>query len=324
MTLRVAVVPGEGRDTFRRVQDLVERSGAAITWIPAPDPADRAGVVAAIRDARVGLVGAIRAASGLPFAVRLRDELGVFAQHRPVRSFPGLPGRHDGVDLLVVRETSEDVYAHLEHRAIPGVFESLKVTTRAACERIARHAFEAARAAGRRRVTIVHKANILKRSDGLFLDVARGVGEAFSDLSTDDVIVDALCMKLVLDPTRFDVLLCGNLYGDILGDLGAGLVGGARNAPSANHATDGTTFFAAGHGDVPDRDGMDDADPFPVLLPALLLLRHTGRTEAATRLEEAISSALRAGDRPRALGGPQSCAAFCAAVARRLPAGAVL
>ncbi len=314
MTLRVAAVPGDAPDTVRRVQDLVARAGAEIRWVTAPDPADSAGVVAAIRDAGIGLVGTIRSTEGLPFAVRLRDALGVFAQHRPVRSFPGLGGRHDGVDLLIVRETSEDVYAHLEHRAIPGVFESLKVTTRAACERIARHAYEAVRAAGRRRVTIVHKANILKRSDGLFLDVARAVGASFPDIATDDVIVDAVCMKLVLDPTRFDVLLCGNLYGDILGDLGAGLVGGSRNAPSVNHATDGTVFFSAGHGDVAGRDGTDDADPFPVLLPALLLLRHAGLAEPATRLEDALASTLRAADRPRALGGSLSCAAFCAAV----------
>jgi len=142
------------------------------------------------------------------------------------------------------------------------------------------------------------------------------VGEAFPDIATDDVIVDALCMKLVLAPTRFDVLLCGNLYGDILGDLGAGLVGGARNAPSANHAPDGTVFFSAGHGDVPGRDGTDDADPFPVLLPALLLLRHVGLGESAGRLQGAISAALLAQQRPRALGGALSCASFCAAVAR--------
>jgi isocitrate dehydrogenase (NAD+) len=318
MSVRVAYVPGDAPDTFRHVRDLVDRSAAGLRWVAAPDPADVSGVAAAIREAGVGLVGPMRAAKGLPPAVLLRDALRVFAQHRPVRSFPGLPGRHPDVDVLIVRETTEDVYAHLEHRAIPGVFESLKVTTRAACERIARHAFEVARAAGRRRVTVVHKANILKRSDGLFLDVARTIAESFPDVACDDVIVDALCMKLVSDPKRFDVLLCGNLYGDILGDLGAGLVGGSRNAPSVNHA-DGARFCAAGHGDLPGRDGTADADPFPILLPALLLLREVGLSAVADRLQGAVSATLRA-ERPRALRGDLSCAAFCDAVARRLAA----
>jgi isocitrate dehydrogenase (NAD+) len=296
------------------VQDLLAAAGATITWVAPSDPSDREAVVAAIRATRRALVGFASAKDGgVAPAVRLRRELGVFAQHRPVRFVPGLPGV-PGVDLLLVRETTEDVYAQLEHSSVPGVFESLKVTTRAACERIARHACTVALAAGRRRVTIVHKANILKKSDGLFLDTARAILASFPELAFDDVIVDALCMKLVLDPTRFDVLLCGNLYGDIVGDLCAGLVGGASNAPTVSHAPGDVVVYGAGHGDAPARDGTDDADPFPILLPALHLLRDVGQGPIAVRLAAAIVAALGGPARPCAVGGTASLATFLSAV----------
>jgi isocitrate dehydrogenase (NAD+) len=300
---------------LRAVQDLLGAAGAVVEWIAAPDPSDAGAVAGSIRATGRALVG-FSSGAGMAPAVRLRRELGVFAQHRPVRSFPGLGGL-PGVDLLIVRETTEDVYAQLEHTSIPGVFESLKVTTRAACEHIARHACTVALAQGRRRITIVHKANILKRSDGLFLETARAVIGTFPELVCDDVIVDALCMKLVLDPTRFDVLLCGNLYGDILGDLCAGLVGGASNAPTVSHAGGNVVFYGAGHGDPPARDGTDEADPFPLLLPALHLLDDAGQAAAADRLGTAVAGAL-ASVRPRALGGPASFGAFVTAVREQL------
>jgi isocitrate dehydrogenase (NAD+) len=295
------------------IQDLLAAVGADLSWITPPDPADRDTVVAAIRGTRRALVGYASAATGIAPAVRLRRELGVFAQHRPVRSVPGLGGV-PGVDLLVVRETTEDVYAQLEHSSVPGVFESLKVTTRVACERIARHACTVALAAGRRRVTVVHKANILKKSDGMFLETARGVLLSFPELAFDDVIVDALCMKLVLDPTRFDVVVCGNLYGDIVGDLCAGLVGGASNAPTVSHAPGDVVVYGAGHGDPPARDGTEDANPFPILLPALHLLRDVGQGPVAARLEAAIVDALAGPARPRAVGGSAGLATFLAAL----------
>jgi isocitrate dehydrogenase (NAD+) len=217
----------------------------------------------------------------------LRRDLGLFAQLRPAKPVAGLPCRFQETDLLVVREITEDVYAHLEHESIPGVFESLKVTTRAACERIARYAFELARLQGRKRVTIVHKANIMKLSDGLFLRTAREVSENYPDIETNDVIVDALCMKVVLDPSKFDVLLCGNLFGDIVGDLVAGLVGGRSNTPAITIGADGTVMCTAGHG---SRSG--EADLLTVLLPALHLLRHLDEPAAADRLHTAIETAL--------------------------------
>lgn len=318
MTIEVTAVPGDCPRTLARVRALIERAGADIQWdLPAPD-ASHADMLRSAKRTGLALVGHRKwRGQGRSPAVVLRDELGVFAQHRPVRPLRGLPCRHPDADLLVVRETTEDVYAHLEHESIPGVFESLKVTTEGACERVAYHAFETARATGRRRVTIVHKANIMKLSDGMFLRVGRRVAEEFPDIECDDVIVDALCMRLVLKPGSFDVLLCGNMFGDIVADLCAGLVGGATNAPSINLAQD-TALFTSGHGDPPEADGTDAANPLHLLLPALHLLRHAHQTDAAERLERAIGDALEAGQRPLAVGGSAPCEAFCAAVEARL------
>jgi isocitrate dehydrogenase (NAD+) len=304
---------------MERVLALLDRLGAGLTWdLPTPG-ATHQDLLRSVRSHRLALVAhAHWTGTGRAPAVVLREELGVFAQHRPIRPLAGVPARHPGIDLLVVRETTEDVYAHLEHESIPGVFESLKVTTRAACERIARHAFEVARRTGRKKVTIVHKSNIMKLSDGMFLRVAQEVAQEFPDLAADEVIVDALCMKLVLDPGRFDVLLCGNLYGDIVGDLCAGLAGGASNVPVVDHALDGSVLFTAGHGDTCEVDASDAANPLPVLLPAMRLLRHVGRDDLADRLRAATSAALDGPTRLRALGGPASRDAFLDAVAARL------
>jgi isocitrate dehydrogenase (NAD+) len=302
----VGMYPGDQPLTQARVRAVLDRAGARIDWVD--DGLD------GIRRCKVGWVGHRKwTGQGLPPAVTLREQLGIYAQHRPVRPVPGLPSRHPDVDLLVVRETTEDVYAHLEHESIEGVYESVKVTTRAACERIARQTFRTARQQGRQRVTIAHKSNILKLSDGLFLRTAKEVAKEFPDLTCDDLIVDALCMRLVIDPSRFDVILCGNLYGDIIGDLCAGLVGGASNVPSIGHG-DGLVVFGAGYGDGPTVDGTDRANPLPLLLPAVWLLRHVGAVGEAEALVEAIAKVLERGDRPFALGGSASCEEFCAAV----------
>jgi len=314
----VTAVYGDCPQTFRRVQDLMATAGAELTW-DAPGPqATHENALASVRRTGVALVGYQRSpGAGLPPAVVLRDALGVYAQHRPIRPLPGVPTRHEDIDVLVVRETTEDVYAHLEHESIPGVFESLKVTTEDACRRIAHHAFQVARAGGRDKVTVVHKANIMKLSDGMFLRVAREVAKEYPDIASDDMIVDALCMRLVLDPGRFDVLLCANLFGDIVGDLCAGLVGGATNAPSINLA-DGVALFTAGHGDLPQVDGTDDANPLPVLIPAVHLLRHIGQHGEAERLHDATAHSLEGGALPRALGGTATLEAFCQRVASHL------
>ena len=318
MRCEVTAVHGDCPDTFRRVQQLLAAAGAEIDW---DEPSEGASLQAALGSAmRTGLalVGHAQwSGDGLAPAVQMRDDLGVFAQHRPIRPLPGIPSRHQDADLLVVRETTEDVYAHLEHESLPGVFESLKVTTRQACTRIARHAFEVARRTGRTRVTIVHKANIMKLSDGMFLRVAREVAEEFPDIECNDVIVDALCMKLVLDPSQFDVLACGNLFGDIVADLCAGLVGGPSNAPSINFA-DGVVLFTAGHGGNPEFNCTPDANPLPVLLPAIHLLRHVGHDGEAERLYEATAATLEAGIRPKELGGSADLASLCGAIEKRL------
>lgn len=309
MTHRVTLVAGDAPEVADAVTALLARAGAQLAY-EEPDPDDISAIAASVRSTGLGLIGwqrGNRDAGKAPPAVLLRRELGVVAQERPVRDLPGVPSRFAGVDLVVVRETTEDVYAMLEHETIPEVYESLKVTTEAACERIARHAFELARRQGRKKVTIVHKANIMKLSDGMFLRVGRRVGDDYPEIETDDVIVDALCMRVVLDPTRFDVLLCGNLFGDIVSDLCAGLVGGSSNAPSINRAPE-AVLFSAGHGDA--------GNPLPLLLPALHLLRHLDGP--AERLRSALEAALVAGEKPSALGGSLGPGAFCDAVGERL------
>lgn len=317
--MSVTYVPGDVPELTEPVLETLAATGVALQW-EHPDSEDLDAVVQSLRRTGAGLLGwraGARTERQVPPAVALRRAMGVHAQERPVRDVPGVPGRFSGVDLVVVRETTEDVYAMLEHETIPDVFESLKVTTQAACERIARHAFELAVRQDRKRVTIVHKANIMKLSDGMFLATARRVAEDYPEIACDDVIVDALCMKVVLDPTRFDVLVCGNLFGDIVSDVCAGLVGGPSNTPSVNRA-DGATLFTAGHGDPPDVAGTGRANPLPLLLPALHLLDHLGQADASTRLGAAISASLADGIRPVALGGEASAAVFCAAVRQRL------
>jgi isocitrate dehydrogenase (NAD+) len=219
----------------------------------------------------------------------------------------------DDVDLLIVREVTEDVYAQLEHESLPGVFESLKVTTRTACERIARHAFELARAKRRKKVTTVHKSNIMKHSDGLFLRVSQEVAKEYPEIEHDEVIVDALCMKLVLTPQKFDVLLCGNLFGDIVGDLAAGLTGGAVNTPSINLGPNVAVFTVgqrrAAHGRL-----RRPADPFPVLVPALALLEHVGQGAVAAKVRAKVEAALLGGLRPAGAGGDTPLPVFLAAL----------
>lgn len=318
MSHEVTAVYGDVPHTFARVQQLVKAAGAEITWDEPSASATHADMLRSAAHTKTALVGYQHAnGGGLPPAVVLRDELGVYAQHRPIRPLPGVPVRHHDVDLVVIRETTEDVYAHLEHESIQGVFESLKVTTEQACDRIARHAFEVARQTGRQKVTIVHKANIMKLSDGMFLRVAKQVASDFPDIECEDVIVDALCMKLVIDPSQFEVLVCGNLFGDIVADLCAGLVGGATNAPSINFGS-AATLFTAGHGDTPEIDGTDQANPLPVLLPAVHLLRHLGLHSEAERLHDATAAALEAGPLPKALGGKVTFEQFCTAIEARL------
>jgi isocitrate dehydrogenase (NAD+) len=246
--------------------------------------------------------------------VGLRKRLNLFASLRPVRSVPGVKTRYDGVDLVVVRENTEDLYAGIEHVVVPGVVESLKIITEVASTRICRFAFEHAVARGRKRVTAVHKANIMKLSDGLFLDCFRKVAREFPAVESNDVIIDNLCMQLVKNPEKFDVLVMENLYGDIVSDLCAGLVGGLGLVPGANIGA-GCAVFEAVHGTAPDIAGKGLANPTALLKSAVMMLDWMKLSEQARRIEKAIDKVyldgkVRTGD----LGGKATMNDFTQAV----------
>jgi len=278
-------------------------------------------VLEAIRKNGVALKGPVGTPIGKGFAsinVRLRKTLDLYANLRPVRNLPGVESRFHNVDIVVVRENTEDLYSGLEHIVVPGVVESLKIITEAASTRIARFAFDYATANGRRRVTAVHKANIMKLSDGLFLDCFRTVAQDYPDIAADDRIVDATCMRLVMNPEIFDVLLLENLYGDIVSDLAAGLVGGLGVVPGANLGKTMAVFEAV-HGTAPDIAGQEKANPTALLLSAILMLRHMELPRDADRIEKALMATLAAGIKTPDLGGTAGTKAFAKAIAERLP-----
>lgn len=250
--------------------------------------------------------------------VGMRKALDLYANLRPVRNLPGVESRFSNVDLVIVRENTEDLYAGLEHQIIPGVVESLKIITEKASTRVSEFAFKHARTHGRKRVTAIHKANIMKLSDGLFLDSTRKVSREYTDIEYDERIVDAACMQLVMRPEKFDVLLLPNLYGDIVSDLCAGLVGGLGVVPGANMGTD-TAVFEAVHGSAPDIADKNLANPTALLLSGLMMLDHIGEHERAERIRTALSSVLAAGRiRTRDLGGTASTTEFTDAICREV------
>jgi|SRR5690554_2122810 len=252
--------------------------------------------------------------------VQARRAFNAYANLRPVHSLPNVGKRFKDVDIVVVRETTEDIYTSLEHESIKGMFEGLKVTTEVACERIARHAFTFAREHGRKKVTIVHKANIMKMSDGLFRSTAERVALDFPEIEVEDRIVDALTMQLVMYPERFDVLLCANLFGDIVADVAAGLVGGLANCPSVNVGMDGVQIYSVGHGNELVHANSEKGNPMSLLFSGILMLRDLGEESAADRLMQAITSCLEADKRPLAVGGDETLSSFCDAVIAALPA----
>lgn len=320
---------GVGPEVADAVVSILEKAGAPFGFeeaVVGREAEKREGdplpprVLEVLRKHRVALKGPVATPIGKGFAsvnVRLRRSLDLYANLRPVRNVPGVVSRFEDVDLVVIRENTEDLYAGLEHVVVPGVVESLKIITEAASTRIARYAFEYARRHGRRRVTAVHKANIMKLSDGLFLDCFRRVAESYPDIRADDRIVDALCMRLVMSPESFDVLLLENLYGDIVSDLAAGLVGGLGVVPGANLGTQAAIFEAV-HGTAPDIAGQDRANPTALLLSAILMLRHLDLPELSARVEKALHATLRAGIRTTDIGGSSGTRAFAKAVAERL------
>ncbi len=319
----ITLVPGDwiGPETCRIAQEVLDAAGARIDWdeqVLTADSVDR--VAASCRKNGVALcarVDATRAAGRMPPTIALRKALQTWSAVRPVRALPNTGARFPDLDIFVVRETSEDIYAGYEHEVTDGVYEAVKITTEAACERIARWAFHVAAKHGRRKVTIVHKSNIMKKSDGLFLRTAQRVAAEHPDIDTDEVIVDALCMKLVRWPASFDVLLMGNLFGDIVSDLVSGLAGGITAATTLSYG-DGVALFSNPHGKAPDIVGENLANPLPMLQAGAYMMRHLGETDIHDRLQRAMASALRDGVRTPDLGGSDTSTDVRDAVIARL------
>ena len=280
-----------------------------------------AELLESIKRNKVALKGPVTTpiGEGIPSVnVGLRKALDLYANLRPVRNLPGVPSRFSGVDLVIVRENTEDLYSGLEHEVVPGVVESLKIITEKASTRIARFAFEHAKANGRSRVTAIHKANIMKLADGLFLDSVRKVAREHAGVPYDERIIDAVCMQLVMFPERFDVLVLPNLYGDIVSDLCAGLVGGLGVVPGANIGLDCAVFEAV-HGSAPDIANKNMANPTALLLSALMMLDHLGERAAAVRIRAALDRVLEEGRvRTRDLGGTASTTDFTDAICKAL------
>ena len=329
MSFTVTLIPGDGigpevSSAARRVLDAA--SSQPIEWEvheaggdvigrygkPLPD-----ATLDSVRRTKVALKGPITTPIGSGFRsvnVEIRKTLDLYANVRPARSLPGVRSRYTDVDLIVVRENTEGLYSGLEHIVVPGVVESIRIITERGSERIVRYAFETARAQGRKKVTAVHKANILKLSDGLFLECARRIAREFPDVKYEEAIVDATAMNLIVDPYRFDVLVMENLFGDILSDLTAGLVGGLGLAPSANIG-ERYAMFEAVHGSAPDIAGQGVANPSALILAGALMLKHLGDLDGAGRVESGVTAMLKSGKLlTRDLGGTASTDEFTSGV----------
>jgi len=327
----VTLIPGDGigPEVTDAAVRVIEAAGGRIAWdvqAAGRGAFERHGtaipdaLIASIRRTRVALKGPLETHIGRTgyrsVNVALRKTFDLYANVRPIRSLPGVRTVFPDVDLIVVRENTEDLYSGIEHQIAPGVVESVKVITARASRRIARYAFELARKQHRRKVVAIHKANIMKLSDGLFLSCARRVARGYPRVAYGELIVDNACMQLVLRPAEFDVLLLENLYGDIVSDLCAGLVGGLGLVPGANLG-DRCAIFEAVHGTAPDIAGKNRANPLALILSAVMLLRHIGQAGPAGRIDRAVGRLLRQGRvRTRDLGGR----ATTTAVAERLVA----
>jgi isocitrate dehydrogenase (NAD+) len=332
MAQTITLIPGDGigPEVTEAVLRIVAATGVAIEWerhVAGVLAVERTGhalpaeLLESIRRNKVALKGPVTTPIAAGFTsvnVGLRKALDLYANLRPVWNLPGVPARFSGVDLVIVRENTEDLYAGLEHEVVPGVVESLKIITERASTRIAQFAFAHAARHGRRKVTAIHKANIMKLGDGLFLESVRAVARHHPAIQYDEKIVDAACMHLVMNPGQFDVLVMPNLYGDIVSDLCAGLVGGLGVVGAANLGADAAVFEAV-HGSAPDIAGKNVANPTALLLSAVLLLRHIDQNAAADRIMAALGRVLEAGTiRTRDLGGTASTFEFGDAVVTAL------
>ena len=332
MKHRITLIPGDGigPEVTGATVSVLRAAGVEVEWEPfvvGAEALSRFGdplpqnLIDSIKKNKVALKGPVITPVGTGFVssnVRLRKALDLYANLRPIKSLKGVKSRYEEVDLIVVRENTEDLYSGLEHEVVPGVVESLKIITDRASRRIAHFAFDYSRREGRKRVTAIHKANIMKMSDGLFLNCFREVAKEYPEIAADDLIVDNACMQLVIDPNQFDVLLLENLYGDIISDLGAGLVGGLGVVPGANIGEE-IAVFEAVHGSAPSIAGRGIANPTALIQTAVLMLKHIDEREAADKIQAALEKILAEGNvLTRDLGGQANTIEFTEAVIHAL------
>jgi isocitrate dehydrogenase (NAD+) len=340
MAYTAVMIPGDGigPEVTSAARRVLSAAGAEITWIEryagvsaldrGADSVLPADTMEAIREHHVALKGPCTTPIGGGFSsinVALRKQLNLYGAVRPVRSLNGVKTRFEDVDVIVVRENTEGLYSGIENTITEGVITSIKVATELACRRIARFAFEYAVSRKRKKVTVFHKANIMKLSDGLFIRCAKEAHERdFPQIEYEEVIIDAGCMRLVQDPTRFDVILCENLYGDVISDLCAGLVGGLGVTPGANFG-DENAIFEAVHGSAPDIAGQNVANPLAMIMSSVMMLNHIGDTHGddaikavGRRIRDAYNACLNDGEKTRDLGGDLGTSEFAEAIIRRL------
>jgi isocitrate dehydrogenase (NAD+) len=330
----IVLIPGDGigPEVTRATRRVLEAAGLDVQWVELPAGATAiehgyedvlpGETLAAIRRHKVALKGPVTTPVGKGFRsvnVQLRQALDLYAAVRPVRNLPGVATRFDGVDVVIIRENTEGLYSGIENAVVPGVVTSLKVATEKGCTRIARWAFRYATRRHRKKITVFHKANIMKLTDGLFLSCARKIQEEeYPNIEYEELIIDAGCMKLVQDPTRFDVLLMENLYGDLVSDLSAGLVGGLGVVPGANIGDDAAVFEAV-HGSAPDIAGKGVANPLACLMSGVMMLNHLHEEAIAERIKTAYNAVLAEGAvRTRDLGGTAGTDEFADAVIAHL------
>jgi len=332
----ITLIPGDGigPEIVAATVRVIEATGVDIEWetqILGAQAQEKFGTtlppqtMESIRKNKVALKGPQMTPIGKGFTsvnVGLRKELDLYANVRPIKALPGIKSRNPELDLVIVRENTEDLYAGLEHVVVPGVVESIKIITEKASTRIAKYAFEYARDNNRKKVTAVHKANIMKLSDGLFLECFYNQAKLFPDIEADDKIIDNCCMQLVMRPEQFDILVLENLYGDIVSDLCAGLIGGLGLAPGANIGELGAVFEAV-HGSAPDIAGQGIANPTALMLSAVQMLNHIGERDAANRMRDAILAVFAEGQTiTRDLGGTAKTNEFARAIEEKIKTGA--
>ncbi len=335
MAQTICLIPGDGIGPAitEATKHVLAAAGADLEWVELPAGAAAAEkhgdvlprqTIEAIEHHRIALKGPLTTPIGKGFGsvnVRLRKTFNLYVAVRPVRSMPGIQTRYDDVELVVMRENTEGLYSGLEHQIIPGVIETLRITTQAGCERIAKYAFKYAKERGRRKVTLFHKANIMKMADGLFIECARRMHEQFgAGIEYEELIIDNGCMQIVRDPSRFDVLLLENFNGDVVSDLCAGLVGGLGVVPGANIGDD-CAIFEAVHGSAPDIAGQGIANPLALIMSAVMMLNHIGQTTPAEKIKQAYNAVLGDGKREeltRDIGGTAGTMEFAEALTRRM------